>query len=119
MNYRMSGLAIAALGFVLAPAVCAQQYNSPPSGSSADTISANLATPAPKPARPARGGSSPSGAEFPRLEAFGGFTFVQFHPVPGLTGNLYGGNFAIDYNVNRWIGLVADGSLTHLENAGR
>jgi outer membrane protein with beta-barrel domain len=48
--------------------------------------------------------------EFTRVEAFGGYSYLGFQPG-GATGiNLNGWNGAMQYNVNRSIGLKADAS---------
>jgi hypothetical protein len=47
--------------------------------------------------------------EFPRVEVFGGYSYLHFKPqgAPGLNFN-YGWNSAVQYNVNRLIGFKAD-----------
>ncbi len=122
MRSRVSVLAVAALGFLIAPAGFAQQNVT--SVGVSDTTTSDSATdkstaPAPKfsGALPSAGKSKSMsdahikpGTDFPRWEAFFGYSFFAMRPGASFTGNTLfnGGSASLAYNLNHWVGLVAD-----------
>lgn len=125
MRSRVSSLAVLALGLMLAPAGFAQQQNGTTGASSDNAASKTEAAPAPdgsQASKKSASKSAPSGAhmkpgtDYPRWEAFAGFSFTDIHPKGAITGTIkgYGGSASLAYNLNNWAGLVADFGGYHI-----
>jgi outer membrane protein OmpA-like peptidoglycan-associated protein len=120
MSRRVGVLAVAALVLMLATAGFAQQSNT---NSSAGTTTASVTTSSelhgsatPFPAKPPAKKPAMSsahikpGTDFPRWEAFVGYSFFDFRPGPVITGTekMNGGSASLGYYLNHWFGLEFD-----------
>lgn len=127
MRSRVVVMSALALGLCIAPAGFALQQQNDTSAST----SKPAAAPAPKPVpqKKASGTSNSNreahikpGTDFPRWEAFGGYSYVryrQFNSGASITSdNLHGGSGGITYNAYNWLGLVAEVGGYHAESAG-
>jgi outer membrane protein OmpA-like peptidoglycan-associated protein len=128
MRSRVGILAVAALAFALAPAGFAQQSNTSGTDSSSASTTTSVSTttglhgtPTPFPAQPAAKTKAVSsahikpGTDFPRWEAFFGYSFFDFRPGPVITGTekMNGGSTSLAYYLNHWFGLEFDFSGYH------
>jgi len=57
--------------------------------------------------------------EAPKVEAFGGYSYVRVNPGGGFPGaNFNGGSGSLAYNFNSWLGAVADFGGYHWSQSG-
>ncbi len=120
MHLRMRVLAVVLFGIIFSAAALAAT-DPQPANSSPETADGsfrrpqawigNYATIAP----PSNAVPAPSSDEesFPRVEVFGGYSYIRFNVKGSTTAlhqnfDLHGGTGALAFNVNRWFGLVAD-----------
>ncbi len=122
MRSRLRVLALAALGLLVIPAGFAQQQNVGSAGANDASASAPTKTstaPAPRFSSGLPSGSRSlamgdahikPGSDFPRWEAFVGYSFLAARPGGFVTGNtlFHGGSASLAYNLNNWAGLVVD-----------
>lgn len=126
MRGRVVMMAALALGLVMAPAGFAQQQQNDSSGTT--TKPAAAPTPKPVPQKKASKASDSNrdahikpGTDFPRWEAFAGYSYVRYRQLtagnPITSDNFHGGSAAITYNAYDWLGLVAELGGYHTESA--
>jgi len=64
-------------------------------------------------------GAAAAQDETPKVEAFGGYSYVRVNPGFGFSGqNLNGGSGSLAYNFNSWLGAVADFGGYHWSQSG-
>ena len=113
--WKAGSIVVVSAGLLLAPAIWAQKATSDDTVAESKTAPPEAAksaraTPAALPARPAPAMPAyGSGSDFPRWEWFLGYSYVRGKVASNIDGyNANGGSTNIEYNLNHWIGLVAD-----------
>ncbi len=63
--------------------------------------------------------ASAQDTDSPKVEAFGGYSYVRFNPGMGSSGlNFNGGTASVSYNPNSWLGIVGDFGGYHFTESG-